>query len=99
MVGIVRPMFVFAEISLVAMGLGCVVAFLLLMVFLVWANPGTNSGFLEWDAEAQATWRGELERADVEMMLRHHNEDRATRGLEPVSLEEFREELRRQAGS
>lgn len=82
-------------ISLVAMGLMCVAAFALLMVFLMWANPGTNSGFLEWDPEAHAVWRGDVERDDLVRLLEERNAERAARGLEPQSLDEMAEELRR----
>lgn len=86
-----------ASISLVALGIGCLVAFFALMAFLAWANPGRNSGFLEWDPEVQAAFRGEVERADLDNMLREHNERRAARGLGPQTMEEFRDEVRAQA--
>lgn len=90
-------MIVTAEISIAMMGLLCVIAFLLLMGFLAWANPGTNSGFLEWDPEATSAWRGEVERADLEDVLARRNVERAARGLEPQSMEQYAEELRRDA--
>lgn len=84
-------------ISLWVMGLSCVVLFAVLMVFLAWMNPGRNAGFLEWDPEATATWRGEVERADLYAMLEKRNEERARMGLEPQDIETYRDELRRQA--
>lgn len=86
-----------AEISLLAIGIGSVVAFFALMAFLAWANPGRNSGFLEWDPEEQAAWRGEVERADLQRMLEEHNVRRAHKGLDAQTMDEFRESLRKDA--
>lgn len=92
------PSVVLLSVSLPLLGGLCLVAFLILMLFLMWANPGTNSGFLEWDPEAQSVWRAEIERSDVEGMLVQHNDERARVGLPPQSMDEFRDELRRESG-
>ena len=56
---------------------------------------GRTSGYLEWDPEERVAWLGDQDDADLVEMLALHNADRRKRGLDPVTLDEFREQVRR----
>jgi hypothetical protein len=56
---------------------------------------GGSSGYLEWDPEERVAWLGDQEDADLVEMLELHNADRRKRGLDPVTLDDFRDQVRR----
>lgn len=87
---------ILAGLSLATVGGIALLAFFLLMAFLAWRNPGRNSGFLEWDPEANAQWRGQAADADLGSLLEKRNAERARQGLAPQDIDEYREQLRRE---
>lgn len=56
-----------------------------------------NETFLEWDPVQRTAWREELDDADVFHMLDLHNQTRARQGLDPQTMDEYREDMRRRS--
>ena len=59
-------------------------------------QPGQSSAFLEWDPQERAEWAGEQESDDLVAMLELHNDMLRRRGLEPVTIDELRDQVRRE---
>lgn len=63
------------------------------LIGMVRARGNKNSTFLEWDPVDRTAWRGELDEADVFVMLDEHNRRREERGLPPQTMAEYTEGL------
>lgn len=77
-----------------------VVVVVLVFAFLVALGTmqgSRHSGYLEWDPEERTEWLGHQEDADLGQMLELHNADRRKRGLEPLTIDDFRDQVRREA--
>ncbi|WP_354698841.1 hypothetical protein DSM112329_04539 [Paraconexibacter sp. AEG42_29] len=80
------------------LGLGLTVVVIIVVltaIGIVRARGNKNSTFLEWDPIDRTAWRREVDDADVVHMLAEHNQRRAERGLDPQTMEEYVEQLRR----
>jgi hypothetical protein len=60
------------------------------------SQHGRHSAFLEWDPEERTAWLGDQESVDLVEMLELHNDARRRRGLEPATIDEFRDQVRRE---
>ena len=80
---------------LVIGGAAIAIGLLAFLVVIGRRGAGRNEGFLEWDPVARTAWRHDQESVDTAEMLNLHNADRVRRGLEPVTLDEYIEAVRR----
>jgi hypothetical protein len=84
--------------GLVVVALAVVAALAVGVVVLGRAQRGGHSGFLEWNPEEGTAWRHDQESVDVEEMLELHNAERRRRGLDPMTMAEYVEQVRRGEG-
>lgn len=88
---------VLASLGLLGFGIVVVGALAAFVVIAGLRNRGTHDRILEWDPVGRVAWRWEQEAHDLTQMLELHNADRVRRGLEPITLNEYREEVRRRS--
>jgi hypothetical protein len=72
------------------------VAFVVLVVLGLRAGA-KGRGYLDWDPNEELERRAQQEDVDIEEMLHLHNSRRMQQGLDPVTLAEYTEAVRRGA--